>query len=1147
MLGRLGEQALGLEPAAGGPVEGGGRPLAALDEEPVAEQVGEEVVVAEPAPLAVEGDQEQVGPLQPLDQGRGGPGARRRPGQLRGGQQRVAEGRAEACEHGAAQEQLAQLGRLPAVDLVEQIVEDIAVAAGEGLDEAGGVGVPLEREPGQLEAGEPALGAPGEGLHRRGVEGQAHALAQKGRGLVGVAAQVGLAELDQLAPHAQAGEGEGRGRAGRGAVVYWWPMTANPSPPLRAHPHAPLLATKLNPPPLRQASVTRPRLLARLAAGLRGRLTLIAAPAGFGKSTLLAQALAERRAAGGGGVGWVALDVGDNDPARFWSYVCAALERAGPGLGAPAMALLRADPTATAAATAELLNALAAAPSDVALVLDDYHTIGAPAVHEGVGFLLEHAPPQLHLMIASRVDPPLPLARLRARGELAEVRAADLRFTAEEALRFLGETMGLDLDAEAAAALEARTEGWAAGLQLAALSLQGQSDVRGFIAGFSGSHRHVVDYLAEEVLHRQPEHLRIFLLQTSVLDRLSGPLCDAVLGLAHGQAGDDSYSQLTLDRLERENLFLIPLDGERRWFRYHHLFADLLRLRLRHEHPALVAELHRRAAAWFEQHGAPAEAVEHALAAGDTDLLARLLVAHGAQLAARGESQTLQRWLDALPEERLLASPRLCLLHAQLVLNHRRVNEVERYLNAAERALDESGGPEDAGLRGEVLTQRAHVAIERGAMAEALGLAREAATLLPPAAQWALSSNGLVLGYALMVLGQASEAVAVYAENVALCRSAGNAVSGIFSANEIIKLRLLQGRLGDARAAAEEALAWVAAEGWQQLPPASALHIWLGNVLIEQGDLAAAGEELATALRLSQVGITTARAYTFLARLRLLEGDRRAGRAALSAVEELCRDWAPGGERVFFDAYVARLRLLEGDAAAALRWAAARPPWDPAAPPSYFREIELLTMARVAILAGEGDLDGVLAMLEALREQARAAGRGATVIETFALEALAHARRQAPAAARERLDAALTLAAPEGFVGLFADLGAPLAGLLARGAEAEAQDERAGTHLRRILAAFRGGTAPAPATEPASATAPPPAHERPDPGQEALTEREREVLRLFAAGMTSAEIARHFVVSVNTVKTQLKSIYSKLNTHSRAELVARARALKLIP
>ncbi len=920
---------------------------------------------------------------------------------------------------------------------------------------------------------------------------------------------------------------------------------------------APLLATKLFLPAPRARAVTRPRLVARLMAGLRGRLTLIAAPAGFGKSTLLAQALREspgEPAETPQRFAWVALEPDDNDPTRFWGYVAAALERASPGVGAGAQALLRAAPAEVEPAVAELLNALAAHPADVALVLDDYHAVTSPAIHAGISFLLEHAPPHFHLVIASRTDPPLPLPRWRARGELVELRAADLRFTSDEATQFLGETMGLRLDDEAAAALESRTEGWAAGLQLAALSLQGHADVRGFIAGFSGSHRHVVDYLGEEVLNRQPEHIRAFLLQTSVLERMCGPLCDAVLLDAEaetGAAGAGAYSQIVLNEIERANLLLIPLDDERRWYRYHHLFADLLRHRLEQERPALVPELHRRAARWFEQQGMAAEALNHAAAAADADLLARLLARHGARFAATGETQTLQRWLDAVPRERLLGSPQLCLTQAQVLMLHRRILACEPYLQAAEAALPGPGEPDAVRLRGELLGLRAHIAIERGAFADALGLARQALTLLPESEHWGRSNLGLLLGYALMVLGQTSEAVEIHSQNISRSRAAGHQVSALFSATEVVKLRVLQGRLSEARAAAERSLGWVAAEGWQQLPPTSALHIWRGNVLIEQGDFPAAGEELATAIRLTQhgPGITQARAHTFLARLRQLQGDRAGADAALALVEEICRDWGPSGERAFFDAYVARVRLLQGDAAAARRWASGRAKWSRDEPPSYFREIELLTLARLAVLdasASEAQVAEALELLGWLREHALAAGRGAVVIETLALEALALARRGEASLAHDRLDAALAQAAPEGYIGLFAELGAPMGDLLAASARRRGHSDPVRGYTERLLAVIRHEQ---PAESAADRDRPPALRSVPAraAAREALTERELEVLRLFAAGMTSPEIAQHFVVSINTVKTQLKSIYSKLDAHSRAEVVARAREAGLLP
>ena len=938
----------------------------------------------------------------------------------------------------------------------------------------------------------------------------------------------------------------------------------------------PLLTTKLYQPRPRAGAVARPRLVARLLRGQSARLTLIAAPAGFGKSTLLAQAIASRSAelakteqSQNFTVAWVALDEGDNDPTRFWSYACTALERASPGSGAAPLALLRAAPAEPEPALAELLNVLAEHPEQLALVLDDYHTIINPAIHEAVSFLIDHAPPQLQLIIASRIDPPLPLARWRVRGELVEIRAADLRFTPDEAIQFFAETIGLRLDADAAAALDARTEGWAAALHLAALSLQGQADVSGFIGTFSGSHRHVVDYLVEEVLARQSNHIRAFLLQTSILERMCGPLCDAILGVEDRDGAGasrntlaspsplpqatDSYSRLILDELERANLFLIPLDQERRWYRYHHLFADLLRHRLGQERPGTVAELHGRAARWFAQQGIVAEAVEHALAANDTDLVVELLAEHATRFVASGEAQTLQRWLDAVPREQLLGNPRLCLAQAQLLLLNRQVVASEPYIQAAEVALASAHAPDAQTLRGELLTQRAHVAIERGFFADALAQAREAQALLPVSERWARSSNGLILGYVLMVLGHTREAIAVHAENVSVARAAGNPVSGLFSATEVAKLNLLQGRIGEARASAEQALAWVATEGWEQLAPASALHIWLGNILIEQGDFAAAGEQLTHAIRLTQPGpaITAARAQAFLARLRQIQGDRPGANAALAAVEAICQSWEPSGERAFFEAHVARVRLLQGDLLAAQRWAGERRPWNAQEPPSYFREIELLTMARIAVLDMSREMDSsrlaeTLALLAWVHDHAVAGGRGAVVIETQLLEALAFARSGAEPQAHERLAKALAAAMPAGFVGLFVEFGPPVAGLLAQSlARQPANDPLRRYHLR-LLDAF-GDAAPEQPSPSATQHAAQPTPTARASEADALTERELEVLRLFAAGMTSPEIAEHFVVSINTVKTQLKSIYSKLEAHSRAEAIAKARALHLLP
>jgi LuxR family maltose regulon positive regulatory protein len=449
------------------------------------------------------------------------------------------------------------------------------------------------------------------------------------------------------------------------------------------------------------------------------------------------------------------------------------------------------------------------------------------------------------------------------------------------------------------------------------------------------------------------------------------------------------------------------------------------------------------------------------------------------------------------------------------------------------------------------MAMRAHVAAERGAYADALALARQALTLLPTEEHWARSNCGFLLGYALYVLGHTTEAIAVLAENVGVCRAAGNVVYAFFSATEVTKLRVLQGRLAEARAFAEQALRWGADEGWEQLAPVSALHIWRGNVLFEQGDVAGAEAELEYAIRLNQHGpaIPAARAQIFLARLRQIQGDHERANAALQAVEQISRGWEPSGERTFFEAYAARVRLRQGDVAAARRWASERAAWDPGETYSYFREIELLTLARVAVL-GESDsaddtlLTETLALLRWLREQAVSGGRGAVVIETLALEALGLARAGEEAQAHERLDRALAHAAAEGVIGIFVDLGAPMAALLAQNLARRSSTDPMRPYLMRILRACAPDQ-----IEPAPPTATEHSTQRAmgDGALEALTERELEVLRLFAAGMTSPEIAEHFVVSINTVKTQLKSIYSKLDTHSRAEAIAKARALRLLP
>src|SRR5215469_13070814 len=510
-----------------------------------------------------------------------------------------------------------------------------------------------------------------------------------------------------------------------------------------------LLATKLYVPRVQSGFVPRPRLVMRLDEGLARGLVLVCAPAGFGKTSLLA----DWARGGQRPVAWLSLDAGDNDPARFWRHVVASLGQVEPEVGGRLMPLLGPPaPRSFDGLITALINELDAQPgeSEVPLVLDDYHLIEAQPVHGSLAFLLEHRPPRLQFLVASRADPPLPLARLRARGQLAELRAAELRFTREEAVAVLREAAGPDLPLPeaAVAALATRTEGWVAGLQLAGLSLRGQPDVAGFVASFSGSHRYILDFLTEEVLDRQPAEVRAFLLGTSVLERLSGELCDAVTGR--------TGSQRLLEQVERANLFLIPLDEVRGWWRYHHLFADLLQARLRQEQPDQAAQLHRNAAAWYERHGLADDAIRHALAGGEMIWASRLMERHFDELFyLRGEGVTIQRWLAALPAEVTGSRPRLLLAQALLALASGRVEAVDAPLDAAEHAFGEAADEpfESTVGRGSwllnvpatVTTQRAYLAALRGDAEEAASFAsralaeiREDEWMLESIARWNL-------------------------------------------------------------------------------------------------------------------------------------------------------------------------------------------------------------------------------------------------------------------------------------------------------------------------------------------------------------------------------------------------------------------------
>ena len=886
----------------------------------------------------------------------------------------------------------------------------------------------------------------------------------------------------------------------------------------------PVLGTKLHPPRPRRRLVQRARLTDRLRAdgGEAPRLVLVAAPAGFGKTTLLAQWLAgaegsQRR------VAWLALDSGDADLRLFLTHLTAAIQTVEPEAGVDALALLEAGATtAPDAVLVSLINDLDVLAGPTVVALDDYHLVDGAAVHEAVTFLLDNLPPQVTLAMTTRADPPLPLSRLRARGELVEVRAADLRFTADEAEAFLNEVMELQLDPTLVAALEARTEGWAAGLQLAALSARTQADVAGFVEAFSGSHRFVLDYLVEEVLGRQPDEVRAFLLDTSVLDQLAGGACDALTGRSDGQS--------MLETLERENLFVVPLDDERRWYRYHHLFADALRARLAARDGDRVADLHAAAGQWLAENGLLDDAVRHAIASGDHEHTADLVELGLADLRRRRQNRTLRDWLAALPDDVVRRRPLLAMHRGWSRLSEGDFDGVEAWLDAAEAAspstvpappsLAEAARDREAELRSVpamAAVYRASVAQARGDVEGTVSHARRALALAGPEDHFPRGAAAGFVGMAAWAAGDLATAVDTFIEAVAGLRAAGMVADELGATVVLAHMWLARGRPAEARRLYERALAAAESHPGPVLATTGDLHVGLADVLREQGDLDAAAQHLEAARELGDRASLLEnrhRWYTATAALLRAHGDLDGAVAMLDQAEPL---FLPG---YFPDvrpiaATRARVRIVQGRLEDAHAWARER-----AFAPTYLGEYNQLTLAR--LLIADGDAREALTLLDAVLE--RAAGRDGSLIEARLVRALAHhADGDADSAAAD-LAAALTAGVPAGYCRLFLDEGQPMLALLAR---ATAPDVR--THAEHLLAAAHRPAAPA---RPASA--------------EGLSEREREVLRLLATELSGPEIARHLFVSVNTLRTHTKHIFSKLDVNTRRSAVRRAAELGLL-
>ncbi len=905
-----------------------------------------------------------------------------------------------------------------------------------------------------------------------------------------------------------------------------------------------LLRTKLNVPLVRRELVHRHRLASRLEEALQAghRLTLLSAPAGFGKTTLLGEWVRGLRS-----VAWLSLDEGDNDPARFWTYVLAALEGVFPAAGRQAGALLQApQPPRIEAVLTLLLNDIidgSAAASDEAppglLVLDDYHLIQQQAIHDGLAFLLDQLPPPMHLLISSRVDPPLPLALLRARGQLTELRADELRFTAEETTAFLQQVMGLGLSPEAVKSLEMRTEGWVAGLQLAALALRSTGEPRrqgaeqrdaartsSLVDSFSGTHRFVQDFLVEEVLQQQPESVQRFLMETSILERLSGPLCDAVSGR------NDSRSLLRA--LDQANLFLVPLDEERLWYRYHRLFAELLRARLRQVQAGDLPQLHRRAVAWYRQEQMAPEAVGHALSAADYELAATIIEeSFGDMLWDRGEVFTLRTWLEQLPEALVRDRPGLCLGHAWALFLSAQFDLVEGRVRDAESALARLPLPDPArrAATEQLLVMRAMLANFRGDVPRTIELSRQAVDQVAEDSLMLRAALAGNLGGAYIAAGDLTAAADVLGEAARLYEATGGTFVALLSIAYVGDVQMALGRLRLAADSYRRSLSLAEELGGSQSFGARLAHVGLGRLECERNELEAAETRLTKHLQASerwgderlgpgpQLQIDGYRALACVHRAR---GDGAKASAALDNAERVARQHAPQLLPLLAAAR-ARHFLQSGDLAAARRWAS-ECGLDADTEPSHTREFEVLTLAR--ILIAEGRQTEALGLLERLHEFAEAGQRLGSLAEVRLLQALALQAQASEDGALAALDNSLALAEPEGFMRLFADEGAPLGRLLR-------------------IAAARGSAAAARLQVALSVTASPPL--RPAtalvPLFEPLSEREFEVLGLIADGLSNREIAGRLFLAPTTVKKHASNIYSKLGVRSRTEAAARARDL----